>query len=97
MSEFTTVWKIQVDLDRLDIRDRVTCEMPKGSEIVHVAPQGYARLIEFWVRVDTDAPREVREFRVAGTGHPLVAQEHYLGTTHADGLVWHLFEVVSDV
>lgn len=94
MSKYETVWKTQIDLDRLDTRDRVKILLPAGAKIVHVAPVENAHLIEFWMRVDPEAPMESREFRVAGTGHPLVVNEHYLGTSHAGPLVWHLFEVL---
>ena len=64
-------------------------QMPEGAEILHVATQ-LGRPTR-WARVDVDAPLKGRAFAVCGTGQPCPA-DGYLGTTHADGFVWHIFE-----
>jgi hypothetical protein len=56
--------------------------------------------VMLWALVDTEAPLEVREFVVYGTGHRCHAAENhkvnYLGTAHLNGgaLVFHAFEVL---
>src|SRR5260370_973455 len=43
------------------------------------------------------APKVPRRFQVFGTGHPLPQNARYVGTCpRVSGLVWHLFELVSD-
>lgn len=64
-------------------------EMPEGAEILHVADQrGRPSL---WALVDPNAPTVLRGFAVFGTGHTC-PEDGYVGTTHADGFVWHIFE-----
>ena len=93
MAKFETIWKVQIDLDRLDQRGRTEILLPEGAVVVHVATAVMARMIELWARVDPEAPMRTRKFRVAGTGHPLVQQERYIGTVHESRFVWHVFEV----
>lgn len=63
--------------------------MPVGAEILHVANQDGHPTI--WARVDIDAPNVTRHFYVFGTGRNC-PERGYVGTTHADGFVWHIFE-----
>lgn len=63
--------------------------MPDGAEILHVADQGGHPTI--WALVDTEAKEVVRAFGVFGTGHPCPDHD-YIGTAHANGFVWHIFE-----
>lgn len=80
--------------------DHVTIEMPENAEILHLAVQDGC--VYMWARVDSDAPKEKRVFRWAGTGHDLGSLNDegnkggkYIGTImlHHGTLVFHLFEV----
>lgn len=69
-------------------------ELPKGAEILTVQTQdGFPQL---WAKVDDEADKEIRTFRLAGTGH-LIEQEiiGYIGTFQMFGgsFVGHLFEI----
>jgi len=94
-TSFTSMWKFPIGIDDLDSRDRLEIALPAGAEILHVAPQGTARHLEFWARVAPGADLERRTLRVAGTGHSLSEDERYIGTSHSGFLVWHLFEVLK--
>jgi|APFre7841882590_1041340.scaffolds.fasta_scaffold129104_2 hypothetical protein len=73
--------------------------MPKGARILHFDNQRREPCI--WVEVDDTAfleIKEVREFTIAGTGHPIpIPAERliYIGTALFDNgeFVWHLYEV----
>jgi hypothetical protein len=54
-------------------------------------------VVEFWAEHDPSAEAVPRVFQVYGTGHPLPPEARYVGTCPrtADGLVWHLYELVS--
>jgi len=67
------------------------------SDPVHVANGSTLDEVEFWAEFTDDAPRTERYFQVFGTGHPLPANARWVGTCpRVSGLVWHLFEIVSD-
>jgi hypothetical protein len=54
-------------------------------------------VVEFWAEHDPDAyTPEPRSFQVFGTGHIIPDEMHWVGTCDrtADGLVWHLYEVL---
>ena len=71
-------------------------EIPEGGEILSVHAQEDA--VFLWVKVDPDAPTELRRFHLYGTGHDINTYEplEYIGTAHLDnGLVVHAFEEVS--
>ena len=85
----TAVYKYDVILD-----DTFTLALPEGAEVLTVQMQhGIPRL---WVRVDPTAPARPRQFRLAGTGHPIEDADdwRYVGTVQLQGgvLVLHLFE-----
>lgn len=65
---------------------------------VFVANGPMPTVVEFWAEHDSSAPSSLRVFQVFGTGHPLPPDARYVGTCPrtADGLVWHLFELVGD-
>ena len=65
---------------------------------VHVASGVMSVVVEFWAEHDEAAQAVRRTFRVFGTGHPLPRNARYVGTCPrtADGLVWHLYELISD-
>jgi hypothetical protein len=90
-----TVWKFPVPLGGAS--DQVHLEMPVGAEILTVALQHGAP--QLWARVDPDAPREMRLFRWAGTGHRLHERERrYIGSIQmlTGALVFHLFECTDE-
>jgi len=86
-----TTWKFP-----LGIEDRQTVKMPKGAYVLPSAQTQFDRLT-VWAIVDDKAPMEDREFRIAGTGHPLddlnPADWKFLGTVQMmdGGLIWHVF------
>ena len=80
------------------MEDTFTLEMTLGAEILHFGVQNGGTNI--WVLVDPDiSEREIRRFRLAGTGHPIEPDPGwvtaYIGTVSLleDILVLHLFEV----
>lgn len=85
------IWKFPVR-----VGNDAAISMPKDAWIVHLSHQrtpipGMA--VTFWALVEPDAEREIRTFRVYGTGHLIEDGWHYVGTDcAADNLVWHLFE-----
>lgn len=84
-----TIWKYI-----LEMRDDLAVEMPVGAELLAVQLQGGAPCL--WALVDPSLHKEVRYFRLAGTGHRISADEKlkYVGTfqMHGGTLVFHLFE-----
>jgi hypothetical protein len=67
------------------------------SDPVAVAATPDSRSVEFWAEYDPDDGQTDRAFRVFGTGHPLPNGVVWTGTCPrtADGLVWHLYEVLD--
>lgn len=90
-----TVWKYVYPLPR----EEAEIEMPHGAEVLCAReqpsePDAY-RQVCIWARIDAEEPRkEVRKFRLCGTGHDAPA-DRYVGTaiTCGGALVWHVFEV----
>lgn len=76
----------------------VTWTFELTGDPVHVASNFLPGVVEFWAEHDDDAPAVARTFQVFGTGHPLPENAHYVGTCPRtpEGLVWHLYEIVSD-
>jgi hypothetical protein len=65
---------------------------------VHVAVGATLDEVDFWAEHADGAPERARWFQVFGTGHPLPPGACYVGTTARDrGLVWHLYEIVTEV
>lgn len=83
------VWKAELVVGQ----DRPVM-MPEGSTLVHVqAPAGSFVTVEVWFAVDDEKPLEDRRFEIVGTGHPIMDDLEYRGTTTAEGgLVWHVYE-----
>ena len=82
-----TVYKYDVAMN-----DTSAIQMPAGAELLHVDVQhGSPKL---WALVDTEAPLELREFHMAGTGWPADGFGKHVGTFTLQGgaLVFHLFE-----
>jgi len=85
-----SIWKYE-----LDVRDSQTLLLPLDAEILSVGLQ--RGVICLWAKVDTEVEgREIHEFRIVGTGHPVPRSEEskFLGTVIMDnvGLVFHVFE-----
>lgn len=79
----------------LPIEDLVTIEMPEGARVLHVGEQQDRAFL--WALVDPYAPKEVRSFRVAGTGHAIhgFCRHPHVGTFLMKGghLVFHVFDM----
>jgi len=78
-----------------EVSGEVEIEMPKGAHILTVQEQ-YGRPA-IWAIVDPEQPKEIRHFRLFGTGHPLdidPVKNRYIGTfQHLGGdFIGHLFE-----
>lgn len=78
------------------VADLFELEMPKDAQILTVQIQGED--IQMWALVDPESPTELRQFRLAGTGHSISVKhtvKRYIGTFQIRGgrLVFHLFEV----
>lgn len=74
------------------ITDDIEIEMHKGATPLSFQEQHGAACV--WALVDTEAPKTMRRFRLAGTGHTLDADDGtYVGTAQFRGgsLVFHLF------
>ena len=83
-----TIWKYT-----LEITDRFQLELPRHASILHVEMQmGQPRL---WALLDPGQRTVTRRFFIAGTGHPLPADEAWLwvATFQSPPHVWHLFEL----
>ncbi len=83
----------------LPIADAPALAMPVGARLLSAAESRTQRdCIDLWAEVDTDAPPEVRHFRVVGTGNPMPEGcDLFLDTvvTHGGAFVWHVFEATS--
>lgn len=67
-------------------------EMPAYAEVVHVGLQD--RTPTIWAVVDPDAKRkELRRFKIYGTGHGIRENAKHVGTWFQGPYVWHLFEI----
>ena len=87
-----TVHKYSVPFD-----DNFSINMPTGAEILTFQLQGGGAYI--WCKVDTEATPVARNFRLAGTGHPLPIDKDikHIGTVQLNFLVLHLFEISQTV
>jgi len=79
------VWKYQLELTGNDQK----IEIPAKATLLTVAWQNSPAM---WFLVDKDQPKEIRTFRVVGTGHPVDFTGEFLGTCFVDQYVWHVFE-----
>lgn len=80
-------------------QDIVELELPRGAKVLTFQTKN--NLPNIWCLVDPDAPKEIRRFRYAGTGHPIEDVEmEYIGTCQSVEnmitLVWHLFEIKGE-
>lgn len=82
-----TIWKFELPIDGV-------VEMPASSEVLCVQTQ-YGKPC-LWVKVNTTAPKVVRQFAIVGTGHQMpMPHGRYVGTFQLDegSLVFHVFEI----
>ena len=84
-----SIWKFE-----LPVTDSFALEMPKGAVILTIQCQNNTPM--FWSKVNPKAPKELRYFRIIGTGHPFSSDENlkYVGTCQMNegALIWHVFE-----
>ena len=78
------------------IKDYFSLELPKGAKILTVQTQRGEPQI--WALVNPGNPTETRNFRFAGTGHPITESEkelNYIGTfqLQGGGFIGHIFEI----
>lgn len=86
-----TVWKFNIGYD-----DYSYISVPIGAVIISFQTQ-YERPT-LWFLCDPDEPKkEVRKFRLAGTGHNITEENlAFVGTVQLRGgqIVFHLFEIL---
>jgi hypothetical protein len=80
----------------IPVEDSGRIEMPKGAKILKIQVQHGTPCM--WALVDSKAPKEMREFRIVGTGQHIELSPYleltYIGTFQVNGghLVFHVFE-----
>jgi hypothetical protein len=82
-----TVWKFTAP-----VQDQFAISMPIGAKLLSADIQ--EGIVCIWALVDPEEGLETRNFRLAGTGHPIAEHVHFLETMvlHDGALVFHLFE-----
>ena len=85
-----SVWKYEIR-----VADEFTVEMPRMSQVIHVAVQDGTPCM--WALVDPDQPTRLRMFHIRGTGHPVDPDLVYIGSWMElrGRLVWHLFGAIN--
>lgn len=85
----TRVWKYPAK-----VADWFELEMPLGAKVVAFGLDLVTSDPVLWVEVDDDAPKAIRRFRLAGTGHPIEPDLRFIGSAigHRGRFVWHLYE-----
>ena len=81
-----TIYKYDVPFE-----DHPIVQMPDGAVILAFQLQMGSGLV-VWAIVDTEAPIQLRQLELCGTGHPLGEVGTYIGTVQQGRFVWHLFE-----
>lgn len=83
------IWKYPIP-----VQDEIQIEMPKGARVLTVQMQDEQPCV--WALGNPVAEKEIRQFHMAGTGHPIEHAEKltYIGTFQMKNgtLVLHLFE-----
>ncbi len=80
----------------IPVEDYFSLDLPKGAKILTVQEQhGKPQL---WALVKRGEPNETRNFRLAGTGHPIKESPemlNYIGTFQIAGgsFIGHVFEI----
>lgn len=79
----------------LPFGDVITIQMPKDAEVLSVGNQHEG--VYLWAMVDPNAELIDYQFRMAGTGHPIVEGfiHSFIGTVHLQNsqLIFHIFEM----
>lgn len=80
----------------IKVEDYFSLDLPKGARILTVQAQ-YDEP-QLWALVDKNKPNEKRNFRLAGTGHPIKESSeslNYIGTFQLAGgsFIGHVFEI----
>lgn len=78
-----------------EINDEFTLEMPASAQILSVQIQRNQPVL--WALVNMDKPKQLRKFRIYGTGHPIRQDRMsivYIGTfqLYQGDLIFHLFD-----
>lgn len=88
-----SIWKYHLDITS----DAQSVEMPKDAQIISVQNQGCR--ITMWAIVNPAADKEVRQFRIWGTGWQIDDYHldlcDFVGTVQIEGFVWHVFEYLE--
>ena len=87
-----SVYKYTIPTDE----DYFSFGLPKGAKILTVREQ-HGKL-QLWALVKQGEPDETRNFRLAGTGHPIKESPetlNYIGTFQLEGgsIIGHIFEI----
>lgn len=85
-----TIWKYNLSPPT----EVSTYNMPKGAKFLTIQQQGDFYHPCMWFEVDDEQPKEMVEFLMVGTGHPLPDESYkYLGTGIFKGgeLVFHIY------
>jgi len=78
----------------IKIEDNIEISLPEEAQILTVGEQN--GIICVWALVNPEKPSIKRNFRLAGTGHPIDTDKlFYHGTAQILNLVFHLFEIIS--
>jgi len=80
-----TVWKYNLT----DASADGFVDVPEGAEVLHVEKYGSELLM--WARVDSDAPKRPRRFRVVGTGAEAPTWMRHEATVFDRPFIWHVF------
>jgi hypothetical protein len=90
------VWKYPVE-----IIGQFQLAIPQDGQILSCQdqPPGSGRF-HLWVRINPAAPKELRTFRVYGTGHrmpfvPSIETLDFVATVQTPPYVWHIFEQLT--
>lgn len=84
------VYKYRVPVK--NIGQMCVIDLPTGCTIVSFNFQGAHPHI--WAEIDTTADVGKRSFIVYATGAKIEKGAKYIGTSHVDGFVWHLYELL---
>lgn len=80
---------------QLPLQDNFQLHLPEGARCLSVQVQYGTPCL--WALVNPEAPVEKRQFRMAGTGHPieLVESLSFIDTFQLEGgsLIFHVFEI----
>ncbi len=90
-SEVLVIWEFEVYVSEY----LQHIKMPKGATFLYVQEQDGQPLM--WWMLNPSKEKEMRSFRIVGTGHPTIRAERdtHLGTFQQPPFAWHLFEVLD--